>query len=350
MQRSYDANSPLLLALEIGESGAYFAAYRETAYGPIRRRRRVSAPAGPEEALSLIRDLLARTIYDLSLEERNIHGSLPPLRLGIAFWGQLDRDKRTVLMLRQNESWSGFPLADALATSILGPPSTVAAVETAINAAAWCEAAGLEASSQMDGPVKGTSVSSRGTLLYVHIGREVSAATVQDGQLLVRHSASEEQFGHTTVAGDGPRCRCGGYGHLTPIASAGALVRRMIGLGSDDDQSLAAVLQITGGRAEALTAPQVVELATGGNAIAAEILAVAQDSLALAIANAVLLLSPDEIVIGGPLTVTGEAFLQPLQARLARLLGDSSPVPTVHMGRFEPMSVLKGAFALAGDR
>ncbi|PWT75334.1 MAG: hypothetical protein C5B60_05455, partial [Chloroflexi bacterium] len=207
---------------------------------------------------------------------------------------------------------------------------------TAINSAAWCEAAGLEPSG-------------RGTLLYVHIGREVSAATVQDGQLLVRHGESEVRFGHTIVAAGGPRCQCGGYGHLTPIASAGALVRSMIGRASDDDQSLAAVLQITGGRAEALTAPQVVELATGGNPIARDVLAVAQDALSLAIANAILLLSPDEIVLGGPLTPAGEAFLQPLRHRLAALLGHSAPVPTVRMGRFEPFSVLKGAYALARD-
>jgi glucokinase len=350
MQLPYDASGLPLLGLEIGESGTYFAAYRETTSGPIRRRRRSHAPAGPEEALSLIRDLLVRTIYDLSPEDQDTDYSLPPVRLGIAFWGQLDRDRRTVLMLRQNDSWSGFPLADALAAAILGPSSSIAAVETAINAAAWYEAARLEVSGQVGGPVKGTSSSRRGTLLYVHIGREVSAATVQDGRLLVRHSESEDQFGHSTVAADGPRCRCGGYGHLTPIASAGALVRHMIGRGSDDDQTLAAVLQITGGRAEALTAPQVVELATGGNPIAAKILTAAQDALSLAIANAVLLLSPDEIVIGGSLTIAGGTFLQPLRARLALLLGDSAPVPTVRMGRLEHMSVLKGAFALARDQ
>jgi glucokinase len=350
MQRPYDSSSPLLLGLEIRESGTYFAAYGETTSGPIRRRRRVSSPAGPEEALSLIHDLLVRTIYNLSPEEKNAGLLLPPLRLGIALWGQLDRDRQTVLMLRQNESWSGFLLGDALAASILGPSSTIVAFETAINAAAWCEAAGLEPSGHTDDLVRVKSGLGRGTLLYVHIGREVSAATVQDGQLLVRHGESEERFGHTIVAADGPRCRCGGYGHLTPIASAGALVRSMIGRSSDDDQSLAAVLQITGGRAEALTAPQVVELATSGNAIAADILTVAQDALSLAIANALLLLSPDEIVIGGPLTVAGEAFLQPLHARLALLLGDSAKVPTVRMGHFEPFTVLRGAYALARDR
>jgi glucokinase len=350
MQCADDASGPILLGLEIGESGTHFAAYRETASGPIRRMRHSRAPAGPEEALSLIRDLLVRTIYDLTPEEQSTGHLLPPLRLGIAFWGQLDRDRQLVLQLRQNESWSGFPLADALSASILSPSSTIAALETAINAAAWCEAASLETSGPLDGLVNGASSSSPSTVLYVHIGREVSAATVQDGKLLVRHSQSEERFGHTTVAALGPRCRCGGYGHLTPIASAGALVRGVIGRSADDDQSLAAVLRMTGGRAEALTAPQVVKLATGGNAIAADILTIAQDALSLAIGNALLILAPDEVVIGGPLTVAGEAFLQPLRDRLALLLGASATVPTVRMGRFEPFSVLRGAYTLARDR
>jgi glucokinase len=349
MHRSDDASSPLLLGLEIGESGTYFAVHRETASGPIRRKRRSRVPAGPEEALALIRDLLVRAIYDLSPEEQSAGRLLPPLRLGIAFWGQLDRDRQMVLQLHQNKSWSGFPLADALATSVLAPSSTIAALETAINAAAWSESADLETSGPADGPVEGASSRGWSTLLYVHIGREVSAATVQDRRLLVRHSQSEEQFGHTTVAADGPRCRCGSYGHLTAIASAGALVRSMIGRGSDDDQSFAAVLQMTGGRAEALTAPQVVELATGGNAIAADILTVAQDALSLAISNALLILAPDEIVIGGPLSVSGEAFLRPVRDRLALLLGASAPVPTMRMGRHEPFSVLRGAYILARD-
>src|SRR5215831_19534833 len=102
MQLPYVVSSVPLLGIEIGETGTYFAVYRETASGPIRKRRRVTIPAAPDEALSLIHDLLVRAIYDLSPEEPSMNRSLPPLRLGIAFWGQLDRDRGTVLMLRQN--------------------------------------------------------------------------------------------------------------------------------------------------------------------------------------------------------------------------------------------------------
>jgi glucokinase len=317
------------IGLEIAESGTHIGTYLEAGYeGSRHRRLRLSVPPTPEELLPLCRDLIWRTIYNLAPnEDAPSESSLPPLRLGIAFWGMLDRDTGTVRRLRQNPTWSGFPLEAALSAHF-GP---VIALETAINAAAWGEArSGRES-----------------TLLYVHLGREVSAATVQDGRLLVRHGAVEEQFGHITLAPTGPRCACGGYGHLTSIASARSLVRDMIGRSADDEESHQAVLEITSGRAEALTAAQVVQLAVAGNAIAANILSTAEDALALALANAALLLSPTTIVIGGPLTGAGEAFLQPLRARLAPILSSNIPMPSLRMTTFEPFASLKGACALA---
>ena len=317
------------IGLEIAESGTRISAYLEAGSdGSRHRRRRLIAPPTPDELLPLCRDLILRTIYNVAPNEDTPgDSSLPPLRLGVAFWGLLDRDTGTVRRLRQNPPWSGFALEAALSDRF-GP---VIALETAINAAAWGESkAGRE-----------------GTLLYVHLGREVSAAIVQDGRLLVRHGAGEEQFGHVTVAPTGPRCSCGGYGHLTPIASAGSLVRDMIGRSADDEESHRAVLEITARRAEALTAVQVVQLAVAGNAIAADILSTAEDALALALANAALLLSPTTIVIGGPLTEAGEAFLQPLHARLAMILSSNVSMPSLRLATREPFASLKGAYTLA---
>ncbi|MGO8951373.1 MAG: ROK family protein [Ktedonobacterales bacterium] len=336
-----------ILGLEIAESGTHLNAYLETSLGPRWRHQQLGAPPTPQEALPLLRDLILRTIYDLSPSERRPDALLPPLRLGIAFWGQLDRDQKTVIMLRQNPSWNGFPLAEALSAGLTGATDLI--LETAINAAAWCEAVNFTIVSDTGNQVQESAGSNAtlGTLLYVHLGREVSASIFQDGQLLVRHGDSEERFGHTIVAANGPLCQCGGFGHLTPIASAQSLVRNMIGRASDDDKSLAAMLRITHGRAEALTAAQVVELATSGNPIAADILATAMDALALAISNTVLLLTPQVIVIGGPIATSGEAFLAPLRARLSLLLGSNAPVPMIRMGAFEPFTSLRGAHALA---
>jgi glucokinase len=333
MRTAYFSGEPAI-GLEIAESATFISTYIETEGGSRRKRLRLSQPPTPDVALAHIHDLILHTLYDLSAAETPPDTPVPPVRLGVAFWGQLDRDSGAVSELRQNPSWNRFPLADALSARYGGS----VALETAVNAAAWGEQA------QRDGD------DTAHTLLYLHVGREISAAAVQDGRLLVRHNAVEEQFGHTTIALSGPRCQCGGYGHLTPVASAGSLVRNMIGRAANDDESYRAMLEITAGRAEALTAPQVVHLATAGNAIAADIVAIALDALALALANAVLLLSPSTVAIGGPLTEVNETFLTPLRARMAKLLGDSMPLPSLSMAILEPYGSLRGAHALARFR
>jgi hypothetical protein len=66
-----------------------------------------------------------------------------------------------------------------------------------------------------------------------------------------------------------------------------------------------------------------------------------------AYSNAVLPLTPSNLVIGGPLTETGETFLTPLRARMVKLLGDSMPLPFLSMAALEPYGSLRGAHALA---
>jgi glucokinase len=330
MRNAYSSDVAVV-GLEIAESATAISAYVETDRVSQRKRLRLSQPPTPDVALARIHDLILRALSDAPAVETPPESPLPPLRLGVAFWGRLDRDRGAVRELRQNPSWNDFPLAETLSARYGGP----VALETAVNAAAWGEEA------ERAGGV------AAGSLLYLHVGREISAAAVQDGHLLVRHDAVEERFGHSTVAVSGPRCRCGGYGHLTPVASAQSLVRSMIGRAVEDEESYRVMLEITGGRAEALTAPQVVQLATAGNAVAADIVAIALDALALALSNAVLLLSSSAVIIGGPLTEAGETFLAPLRARMVTLLGDSMPLPSLSMATLEPYSSLRGAHALA---
>ncbi len=328
------------VGIEIADSATSLSVYCETPAGPRRRHRRFATPPTPGETLAALHDLIVSAVADSapanSLPDA-VRAELSAWRLGVAIWAHLDRDNGVVLALPQNPGWRNFPLAAELSART-GASVTL---ESAVNAAAWGE---------MMNSVATDSASGAGTLLYVHLGREVAATTIHDGRLLIGHRAREEAFGHTTietVAEGGPRCQCGGYGHLTPIASAQALVRRMIGRASDDDESLARLLTISGGRAEALTALQVVQLAGADDLIAEAIVVEALDALALGLANAALLLAPDLIIIGGPLAETGDLWLEPLRTRIAALLGHVSDAPTLRMGTLEPFAALVGARALA---
>jgi glucokinase len=184
-------------------------------------------------------------------------------------------------------------------------------------------------------------------LLCVSIARSVSAGVIARGQPLHGARGLEGALAHLPVRPGGPRCSCGARGHLEPIASAQAIVRTTIGRASDVDDSLAAIQRITGGRAESLTAPQVIQLAAEGDPIARAVVADALDALALALAHAVALVDPGALVIGGPLAAAGNAFLSPLRDRLALLLGAHAEAPPVLAASLEPRTALVGAYLLA---
>src|SRR5262249_23058370 len=184
-------------------------------------------------------------------------------------------------------------------------------------------------------------------MLYVHGGRDVSSAVVHLGGLIHGAHGAEGMLAHLAVRPEGPRCSCGLHGHLEPLASAQSIVRRMIGRASDSDESAAAMQRITGGRAEALTVAQVVRLAAEGDLAASSIVAEAIDALATGLANAVALLDPTVIVVGGPLVEAGEAFLAALGARVAELCAPFTPAPTLVWGSLEPGAALLGARLLA---
>jgi glucokinase len=121
----------------------------------------------------------------------------------------------------------------------------------------------------------------------------------------------------------------------------------MIGRASASDESTEAMLRISGGRAEAMSATQVVELAAIGDAAAQSVIEDAADALASALAALCLALDPGPIVIGGPLAQAAPYYFRSLNARLgARTLGVMSP-PQVVPGALEPNAALIGASILA---
>lgn len=318
-------NTPLAIGIEIAESAMRL---RVTFDGAPRSRRwqsRLATPPTPDEALAQIEQLIARARADIGADV------MPPAALGVAVWGRVDATVGDVRELRRVEGWEGFPLAEHLRQRYEAP----VLLASAINAAAQAEAR------------LGAGVGSR-ALLYVHLGRNVSSAFVRDGVALTGAQGAEGQIGHWRVASTGPRCACGLVGHLDPLASAQSIVRTMIGRASDSDASTAAMLRITGGRAEAMTAPQVVQLATAGEPSAVAVLQDATDALAIALANAVALLDPDYIVIGGPLAESGEAFIGPLRARLEPLCRPFL-APPLRSGALEPFAALLGAHLLASE-
>jgi len=328
-QRDKTSSWRIPIGVEIAEGGMRLAAIRANAAMPGRRwRRLLSAPPTPDETLAALDALIDQAL------DNETKPAARPTAIGLALWDEVDSARGVVRGVRHAPdptAWDGFPLATRLADRWRAPVRLHSAVA----------AAGLAEATR--GAGQGYRVA-----LYLHSGRTIASALIVEGEISPDATGRAGMLGHWLVAPDGPRCACGLRGHLDPLASAQSIVRATIGLASGSEESTAAMLRVSGGRAEAMTVKQVTQLAGEGDPAARTVLERAWDALALALANLVAALDPSVIILGGAPAEAGEAFSDPLRERLATLCGAWRPTPDLLPGKLEaPTAALVGAGLLA---
>ena len=140
--------------------------------------------------------------------------------------------------------------------------------------------------------------------LFVAMGTGIGAAVVIGGKPYTGSHATAGEMGHMTIDPEGPQCGCGGRGHLEAYASAGGMRR----LYSD----------ATGG--DVIDTEVLVARAVAGDQPARRIWDEAIDALALSLADAIVLLDPERVVVGGGLAAAGERLFEPLKQRVRQRL------------------------------
>jgi glucokinase len=99
------------------------------------------------------------------------------------------------------------------------------------------------------------------------------------------------------------------------------LQRRLADATESDARSIADLLNRCDGQPSQLTARAVAEAAAAGNVLAQRVLAHSLDVLGWAIAQAITLLAPEVVVVGGGVSLMGETqFFTPLRAAVARFV------------------------------
>ena len=109
------------------------------------------------------------------------------------------------------------------------------------------------------------------------------------------------EIGHLTVDPEGPVCTCGRRGCLEAIASGPAIARRARELLATGESSALWGLP-------ELTAREVAQAAAAGDLVAEKALRGAAQALGLALAQAITLMNPERIAIGGGVAKSGERF------------------------------------------
>lgn len=278
---------PLLLGIEIGGTKLQLG----LGHGDgriLELERRTIAPAGGAEGiLNQIRDAAA------ALFERAGTTAQEIAAVGVGFGGPVNTETGTVIRSHQVAGWEDFPLAEWIRLE-LGVPRVALANDA--------DAAGL--AEARFGAGRGFS-----PVLYVTIGSGVGGGLIIGGQIYRGNGAGALEIGHLWIV-DRTNADLD-IVKLEDIASGWAIAaaaRNYAERHVADGQSHWKVLQLAGGDPARITAEMVGTAAKDGDLEASFILSKAIYSMAHALNQAVTLLAPQRIVLGGGVSLIGEVF------------------------------------------
>jgi len=157
-------------------------------------------------------------------------------------------------------------------------------------------------------------------LIYIGIGNGISAAFINDGELLEGANYSAGEIGHLLIDPDGPLCGCGRYGCLQAYSAGPALVRifkeKYVSMKALGD-TLPSNILFDAIESNSLSAEKIAYQANEGNAEAIVCLERIAVQLGITVSNLINALNPQKIIFGGPLANTGPLLAHLIQKEAA---------------------------------
>jgi len=230
-----------------------------------------------ETAMALAADLAHLVVAEAGLQPEQIVG------VGMALAGPLERATGRPNPSSISPSWVGIDAAQAMQRHIGYPVY----IDNDANLGALAES--------MWGAGRGVNEAA-----YVKVDTGVGAALILGGQIYRGAVGTAGEMGHSTIAEDGPVCRCGNRGCLERFVGAPALLESLRGSHGD------------------LSIDDMLHLARDGDAGCRRVIHDAGRLIGDQIANVCNLLNPERVIIGGALSVAGDVLLDPIRASLER--------------------------------
>jgi predicted NBD/HSP70 family sugar kinase len=150
--------------------------------------------------------------------------------------------------------------------------------------------------------------------LLLDLGYGIGMAVFIGGELYAGSGYKSGEIGHVLVKPDGPPCACGRRGCLEAVASGQSIAREAArGIREGRSELLAG---LTHGQAETVKAQDVAIAASMGDEFACGLLREAGRHIGTALANAVNLLNPSLVILGGGLVGAGQPLLDSIAESL----------------------------------
>jgi glucokinase len=276
---------PLLLALDYGGTKLTAALTRPGRRDWLAHRRFFTPTAadGPYESQKMVE--LAR---DLLAEAAEL-----PAAIGVSFGGPVFAPQGLVRLSHHVPGWENVPLAARLRAEF-GLP---VAVDNDANVAAlgeYCFGAG--AGSQ--------------NLLYVTVSTGIGGGWIINGRPYGGADGMAGEIGHTLVQPGGLPCVCGRRGCLEAEACGPGIANRARLYLAQEAAHARPLLAQAGGNPQAITAQLIAQTAAGGDPFSRRVLLESAERLGLGLANAITLMNPDRVILGGGVTKSGESWWQ----------------------------------------
>lgn len=237
------------------------------------QRTPTEAKQGPDHVV----DIIISTIRTRFLQ----NARQPVGSIGIGVAGQVDPDTG-VVRRAPNLDWRDFPIRERLEVALNLP----VAVLNDVQAITYGEC--------RHGVGRGVK-----NLVCLFAGTGVGGGVVIGGELVRGTSGNAGEFGHMTIERDGLPCSCGSSGCLETFVGGWAVAKRARERAIAAPATAAALLRLSGGTVEGITAALVGDAAAQGDALARGLVEETGVALGIGLAAIANALNPELLILGG---------------------------------------------------
>jgi glucokinase len=319
-------NNALFLGVDIG--GTKVAAGLVDASGEIicKGRAPMNARGTAEEGLASV----FAAMDDAIKAGRAARPNLEIAGIGICSPGPLDPRTGVVINPPNLPCWRNFPLADEVSRR----RGVRVLVENDANAAGLAEF--------LWGAGTGYQI-----VFYATLGTGIGTGLVLDGRIYNGRTGSATEGGHVTIDFHGPRCGCGKHGCIEALASGPAIAARAQAAVAKAGARGAKLIELAGGKVDAIHSEHVAAAWRAGDPLATEILSETMDLLTTWLGSIIDLLEPEVIVFGGGIGELASEWFGHIRSKLPAwcIIKRGVEIPLV-LARYVADSGIAGAAAL----